>query len=348
MNMPRCGRILVTLTVAACACLAAWAAPDAAYLQRLARAERLVAQAERDPQRAAALLQDASALLPASAAPSVQHPGGKLSQATFERAHREIEALRRTATLSPPRVGTDQARPALTRVLQRGEFQALQRAHWPKWKHHQYQQNWLQKFSAAISKVFQRFFKWLGGVLNFPQPKHKAPAPGWLGKLGVGTRYVIYAILGIIVLLALGVLLNKLLIAWQRRKAHADCGEDDQPQVGTRRRKPEATPWDRALQQIEALWQRGDTREAMRLLQRTCLQLLDARGILRYDETRANGEVLRELRRQGRTQMHAALRPVMASFDRSWYGYLDLSAEEFRDAVASSQQLRAAVQEEAA
>ena len=98
-------------------------------------------------------------------------------------------------------------------------------------------------------------------------------------------------------------------------------------------------PWEVALQRAEEQWRRGETREALRGVLRACLMLLDSRGVLRYDESRANGEVLRTLRAQGLSEAHAALTPVVRGFDRGWYGFLEISGEEFARMVEESRRL---------
>ena len=94
------------------------------------------------------------------------------------------------------------------------------------------------------------------------------------------------------------------------------------------------------------LWQQGEQRKALRTLYWACLVLLDSRGVLRFDEGRANGEVLRELRRQGLTGVHERFRPIIRCFDRSWYGFLDVSQEEFNQVLEHTRHFRGTVVKE--
>lgn len=334
----------ISLLIMLLACGVAWSADDA-YLQRLERAERLVTQAEQHPTQAAQAARDAAALLPTGTTPALRELGATPSPESAARARAEIRALRRVATVTPVASGHAEPRDALGTVLRSGEFQSLKESRLPKIKIKPIKTNWLQQILRSIGNALKGIFKWFRNLFGDKQIDGPS-APGWLGKLGPVTRYILYAVLAVAVLFALGLLTNKLLI--YRRRRQQQTGDAETPDATPRRRKSDPTALERALTQAEAMWQQGDTREAIRLLQRACLHLLDARGILHYDETRANGEVLRELRRQGRRGAHDALRPVMQCFDRSWYGFLDLSVDEFRTALEGGRRLQTAMREDAA
>jgi len=144
------------------------------------------------------------------------------------------------------------------------------------------------------------------------------------------------------VLFLIGLLISKWLAVQHGR---IDTRElvDDADNNPALRRKQEPTFWERSLRQAEELWQRGEQRDALRTLHRACLVLLDARGLLRLDETRANGEMLRELRRQGNSEVCHALTPIVSIFERSWYGFLDVPGDEFQRVVESSRHFRESV-----
>lgn len=82
-----------------------------------------------------------------------------------------------------------------------------------------------------------------------------------------------------------------------------------------------------AWEQGQAAAQAGDRRAAVRLLYLAALLALDERGVLRYDRARTNREVLRAVRPTA--ELHQLLQPIVADFDRVWYGFEALSGDEF-------------------
>ena len=242
----------------------------------------------------------------------------------------------------------DDYRASMQQVLARNEFQHLTASRMPSWLKTSLNAVALQwqNFWKSVGSAVGNFFRWLGRLISrwFPRsiPRVKTPHEGydWLANLGTFFRYLLWVLLLAAVIVLGGLLLSHLLAARRRRDAGVTA-ELTKPDAATRR-KQEPTFWERSLGQAEELWQQGNQREAIRVLHRACLMLLDMRGVLRFDETRANGEVLRELRRQ-QGRLHDTLRPIMRSFDRSWYGYLSLSNEEFTQALEHSRNFRKAV-----
>ncbi|HEY3377828.1 MAG TPA: DUF4129 domain-containing protein [Armatimonadota bacterium] len=202
----------------------------------------------------------------------------------------------------------------------------------------------LARFGHALARFFERLFARFAPK----EPTTEGPSKwAWfftaLNWLWVKLYAVRYILLGVIVLVLLGLALHALLARQQRRQITDTL--DAVAASPTARRKHEPSFWERSLAEAEALWQQGDEREAVRVLYRACLVLLDARSVLRYDESRANGEVLRELRRQGKSHVQQSLTPIVRGFDRSWYGFLRLSGEEFTIMVENSRRFREAVVE---
>jgi hypothetical protein len=84
----------------------------------------------------------------------------------------------------------------------------------------------------------------------------------------------------------------------------------------------------------------GDLRAALRYHTLACLLLLDERGHLRYDPTLTNREHLRQVAQNG--DLSEKLRPVLAAFDRVWYGFAPITPDtyqQFRAQVAALQAL---------
>ena len=70
-----------------------------------------------------------------------------------------------------------------------------------------------------------------------------------------------------------------------------------------------------------------DYRTAMRYLYLSSLLLLDERGVLHYDRALTNREHLRQV--GGQPELSAALRPVVDTFDRVWYGFAPVDEPMF-------------------
>jgi hypothetical protein len=325
-------------------------AGDPALAKRLARAEQLLQQAEAQPARRDALVRQAADLTPDDACPTVRQAAGAHDRQSLQRARQEVSALRRAVTLTPAH-GTPSADASKTlgTVLSGNEFQSLRRTKWSKSTSPA--QKWLAKlgtwisgvwtsFLRGVGKLIGDFFRWIGSLfpkVNTPElPKINAD---WWAQMGAGMKTLLWVLLGVLILFLVGFITSHILASHRRRRAieQAVPRGDGLPIAN---RKQEPTFWERSLTLAQEHWTAGDEREALRVLSRACLVLLDVRGMLRFDEARANGEVLRELRRQGRTPVAETLRPVVRSFDRSWYGFLPVSNDEFATVLEDTRRFR--------
>jgi hypothetical protein len=82
-----------------------------------------------------------------------------------------------------------------------------------------------------------------------------------------------------------------------------------------------------ALSNAQRLASAGDYRSAVRQLYLSTLLLLDERGRLRYDRALTNREYLRAVAHI--PDIANALRPIVETFDRVWYGFSSISQREF-------------------
>jgi len=324
--------------------LAAWGGPQSP--RRLEQADRALEQAERNPARASELTREAAAQLPADACPALEEARAHPGKETIANARRELRALREVSGLQPrPAPSGEQAGAMLSGVLARGEFSTVKPSkltfHKPKW---------LTDMLAALRRGMRSFGRFLGKIWSWFGRLFSRLFGKWhynparITSMGKGIRYTLITIAVLGVLLLFGFLLNRLLVYWQlpdrRNRRLTGEGEADPGERGY------ITPWDQALAGAEACWARGEQREALRIVLRACLALLDGRGVLRYDESRANGEVLRELRRLGRGELHGPMRVIVRSFDRGWYGFLAITGDEFANVLDTSRQLRTAITED--
>jgi hypothetical protein len=81
-----------------------------------------------------------------------------------------------------------------------------------------------------------------------------------------------------------------------------------------------------------------DYRAAIRYLYLASLLLLDERGVLRYDATLTNRELLRQV--NNKSAMYELLRSVVQTFDRVWYGFATVDESLYQDFRQNVEQLR--------
>lgn len=84
---------------------------------------------------------------------------------------------------------------------------------------------------------------------------------------------------------------------------------------------------DTALQRAQQLSMGGDYRAAVRYLYLSSLLLLEERDLLRYDRSMTNREYVHSVQRHPR--LAAILQDVIEVFDRVWYGFQTLEADEY-------------------
>lgn len=82
-----------------------------------------------------------------------------------------------------------------------------------------------------------------------------------------------------------------------------------------------------AVQTGRRLLTQGEYREAIRRLFNATLHILEDRGMLRFEQTRTNYELLNAVSTNPLLIPHLA--PVIDAYDRVWYGYEPLKSDEF-------------------
>ncbi len=82
-----------------------------------------------------------------------------------------------------------------------------------------------------------------------------------------------------------------------------------------------------ALSNAQRFAAAGDYRLAVRMLYLATLLILDERGRLRYDKSLTNREYLRAVKDE--PAVANALRPIIETFDKTWYGFEDVTSEQF-------------------
>jgi hypothetical protein len=85
-----------------------------------------------------------------------------------------------------------------------------------------------------------------------------------------------------------------------------------------------------AVKQAQSLAAGADYRQAVRYLYLAALLTLDERGVLRYDKTLTNRQVLRHARQSGDADLAQTMSPVVDTFDSVWYGFAEVSDESYQ------------------
>lgn len=166
------------------------------------------------------------------------------------------------------------------------------------------------------------FWSWLGRAIEAllrpvaSTPPEVATATAWIVAIGGA-------------LLLAGVLLY-LLLGLRRGVARTARAAPPGPEDGLTARG--------AFDQAGDLARAGDSRSAVRYLYLAALLWLDERDLLRYDRALTNREYLDRVRDNPALQRRLA--PIVATFDRVWYGHAPLSREELAQFTQDIERLR--------
>ncbi|MFN8376916.1 MAG: DUF4129 domain-containing protein [Anaerolineae bacterium] len=175
----------------------------------------------------------------------------------------------------------------------------------------------------------------LNGVLQDPRFSYPTPTPGVSEPLdlpSVEVNPLLSPELSQIILLVVGVIAVFATFAYLAR------GLRVQPTaLETTEQSEDPTTSTQAQEMAQVSEEARDYRAAIRYLYLACLLLLDERGVLRYDPTLTNRELLRQVSDTGQ---HDLLRGVVHTFDRVWYGFAPVDAALYGEFRRSVEQLR--------
>ena len=170
---------------------------------------------------------------------------------------------------------------------------------------------WKEEQPSLLTTLWERFWQMVDRLLGrFDGPKLNANE----GLMWVFTG-VITLILVMAMVYALGGTLGKLV-------GEADVAEESKD-------GGEVLTAAAAIKRAQSLSAAGDYRAAVRYLYLSSLLLLEERGILRYDRSRTNREVLRSVANQ--PALAAPLKDVVDVFDQVWYGYHSLDEKSLKE-----------------
>ena len=220
----------------------------------------------------------------------------------LDRLKKYLDALLQAHEEYPQKVFTLQDLDPLKEILARPEFQ---------WQEAQAVEapDWLNRIFEAITGFMDRIVYTLASLI----------------VQGRTVFIIIGAILFTLILIYISRLLSRNLAG------NAQLAEEDAEGEGIVTSKG-------ALQRAQALSMQGDYRNAVRFLYLSSLLVLDEQGLLRYDRSRTNREVLRSV--ASRPELANPLRDVVDVFDRVWYGYEPVDEQTFQSYLQHVEELR--------
>lgn len=180
---------------------------------------------------------------------------------------------------------------------------------------------------------WERLLRWFQDLMSSLLPREgivDLSGPGlWLAW--------ILALLGVgLIALILGIWLRDLMARWVREAETSESQETARPLPASA---------EQAQIQARSQAQAGNYREAVRLLYLAALLHLAESGLLRFEPSLTNQEVLARVPENA--PWRAYLEPVIRVFDRVWYGVREPDAETFQRYQEAIQQLMQATQEAA-
>jgi hypothetical protein len=217
-----------------------------------------------------------------------------------------LEALQQTQRSAPASFDEEDVA-ALQPVLALPEFQ------------------WRQEAQSPLDQWLDRLWAWFNELLN--------KLFGGQGQDVTAEVYVpttnLFSIFASIVFAVLVFLMMRSLLAG----LVSESSLDSQGESGE-----EALTAETALRRAQSLSRGGDYRSAVRFLYLSSLLLLEERGLLRYDRSKTNREVLRSVDDQPGLQQ--PLKNVVEVFDQVWYGYQPLDQDTYEQYEADVQQIK--------
>lgn len=177
-----------------------------------------------------------------------------------------------------------------------------------------------QRGPNALTRLFQDFLRWLQNLF----PKRRQVDPGRLDLISL-----IAQILVIGVALAVLIYVAKILLArfGRARKVKKPRKKEARIVLGERL-EPEATATD-LLSQAEALARGGDLRAAIRKAYIAFLVELGDRKMISLAQHKTNRDYLNSVK--SIPPLHATMRGLTDSFERHWYGFEQVTPDDWQD-----------------
>jgi len=184
----------------------------------------------------------------------------------------------------------------------------------------------------ALTRALQRFFRWFQNLF----PKRRSVEPGRVDIISLIAQIFVIG-LAVAVLVYVAIILLRRVGRTRKKKEPKKRG----PRIVLGERlEPEATSTD-LLSQAELLARNGDLRAAIRKAYVALLVELGDRKIIRLAQHKTNRDYLNSVRDV--PPLHATMRGLTESFERHWYGFDDVTTDDWQKFRAG---YRAALQTE--
>ncbi|MBN1458778.1 MAG: DUF4129 domain-containing protein [Armatimonadetes bacterium] len=181
-----------------------------------------------------------------------------------------------------------------------------------------------QRLRAYLYRLGLELLEWL--IARFP-----GLDPGLVGALASIVGWVIVAVVAALVLYLLARVLGLSAPTWRR----AEVATTPEPE---RERAKTHADW---LAEAEVALRAGDYQAALRALHMAALVRLDELGVVSYQQAATDGQLVRQLRRTGRTAEAEALLGLNRLFALAWYGERRMGPTEYEAAHAHWRELEA-------
>jgi hypothetical protein len=175
----------------------------------------------------------------------------------------------------------------------------------------------------------------LNGVLQDPRFQYAEPTPLPPIDINVDVPSPLTPEISQVILMTLGVAAVFIVLMYFARGLRLQPIAVDSVEIGE-----DPTTSTQAQELVKASEEAHDYRAAIRYLYLASLLLLDERGVLRYDPTLTNRELLRQV--SNKSSLYDLLRVVVQTFDRVWYGFAPVDEHLYQDFRQNVEQLRVA------
>ncbi|MBA2338807.1 MAG: DUF4129 domain-containing protein [Pyrinomonadaceae bacterium] len=180
---------------------------------------------------------------------------------------------------------------------------------------------------SALQRLWQRFIEWLRDLF----PNAKPLEPGTVASLSKAAQVFVIAL----ALAVLAFAIWKLVPLIQGRRKRKSAGGTSVRVVLGEEIAPEKTPAD-LLAEAETLAREGNLRAAIRKAYIALLIELGDRRLLPLAQHKTNRDYLLAVR--NKPSLHDALQPLVASFERHWYGFVPATETDWGEFRARCQQ----------
>jgi hypothetical protein len=175
--------------------------------------------------------------------------------------------------------------------------------------------------SSAIMRWLQSFARWLQKFL----PKPRNVDPGRINTITVVAEVIIVGLAALLILYVVSLLIR---FAGKRTRRVKKRKKREPRIVLGERLEPDATATD-LLSEAETLARQGDLRAAIRKAYIALLVELGDRKVISLAHHKTNRDYLNSLR--AIPQLHARMRALTESFERHWYGFVNVGPNDWQD-----------------